>query len=298
MPAVEVDDLAAARPRVRRIVAQARALVGGDDEGDVLERAAAVDDRPPVHRLGRAPRIHVGRDADQHLGAVGRELADRLGKEPVVADGAAEPADRRVGHREQRLVVAGEVVRAGVDLVRNPRVDLAVLVEDPLGPDQAGRVEDDARPARIDLDHRAALDVDVVLPRLGARADRCARSGSARPASRAARRRSRRPARRARTPERRRAGPAGTARCRRPPSRSSRACDRCSPRICRAVERVGEVGLARGGGVAEGHRPSGRLGGAAIERAAPARPRRACCSARGSRRARRVADSARRRAYG
>ena len=77
------------------------------------------------------------------------------------------PADRRVGDRKQRLVVAGEVVRAGVDLVRNPRVHLAVLGEDAVRADQARRVEDDAGPARIGLEHRAALDVDVVLARLG-----------------------------------------------------------------------------------------------------------------------------------
>ena len=65
--AVEVDHLTAAGPRVRRIVFQARALIRRDDVSDVLERAAAIDDRPPVHRLGRAPRIHVSRDANQAL---------------------------------------------------------------------------------------------------------------------------------------------------------------------------------------------------------------------------------------
>ena len=58
----------------------------------------------------------------------------RLGKQPVVADGAAEAADRRVDDRKERLVVAGDVVRAGVDLVRDPRVHLAVLARDPVGP--------------------------------------------------------------------------------------------------------------------------------------------------------------------
>ena len=64
-------------------------------------------------------------------------------------------ADRRVDDREQRLVVAGNVVRAGVDLERNPRVDLAIPGEDAVRADQARRVEDDAGPARIDLDHRS-----------------------------------------------------------------------------------------------------------------------------------------------
>ena len=58
----------------------------------------------------------------------------------------------------------------------------------PFGPDEARGVEDDARPARIDLDHRPALDVDAVLARLAVRGDRCARSESARRACRAARR--------------------------------------------------------------------------------------------------------------
>ena len=80
----------------------------------------------------------------EDLGAVRGELADRLREQPVVADRAADAADRRVGDREQRLVVAREIVRARVHLVGNPRVDLAVLVEDPLGADQARRVEDDA----------------------------------------------------------------------------------------------------------------------------------------------------------
>ena len=140
--AVVVDDHAPARPGERRVVRQARPLVRGHDEGDVLQRPAAVDDRPPVHRRRRAPRVHVRRDADQHLRPLQRQLADRLGEEPVVADRAADRADLGLGHREHRLRVAGEVVRAGVDLPRNPRVDLAVLVEQPVRADQAGGVED------------------------------------------------------------------------------------------------------------------------------------------------------------
>ena len=84
----------------------------------------------------------------QHFGAVRGELTNGFRKEPVVADGASDPPDRRVRDRKQRFVVAVDVVRAGVDFVRDPRVDLPVFVEDALGPDQARRVEDDARPAR------------------------------------------------------------------------------------------------------------------------------------------------------
>ena len=38
------------------------------------------------------------------------------------------------------------------------------------GPDQTGRVEHDAGPARIGFEHRAALNVDVVLARFGGKA--------------------------------------------------------------------------------------------------------------------------------
>ena len=163
---VEVHDLAAARPRVRRVVPQARPLIRRHDVGRVLERPAAVHDRPPVHRLGRAPGIHVRRDAQEHFGAVGGELADRLGKQPVVADRATDAPDRRVGDGEERIDVAVDLVRARVHLVRDPRVHLPVLVEQPFRTDQARRVEDDRGPPRIDLEHRPALDVDAVLARL------------------------------------------------------------------------------------------------------------------------------------
>ena len=121
---------------------QAGPLVGRHHVGDVLQRPAAVDDRPPVHRRRRAPRVHVGRHADQHLRPLQGQLADRLGKEPVVADGHAQPADLGLDHREHVLGVTGDVVRAGVDLPGNPRVGLAVLRQQPVGADQAGRVED------------------------------------------------------------------------------------------------------------------------------------------------------------
>ena len=65
-----------ARPRVRRIVPQARALVGGRRRTPCSRCARArLIERPPVHRLGGAPGVHVGRHADQHLGAVGGQLA-------------------------------------------------------------------------------------------------------------------------------------------------------------------------------------------------------------------------------
>ena len=93
----------------------------------------------------------------------------------------------RVGDREERLVVAGQVVRARVDLVRDPRVDLAVLVEDALRA-RSRQVVLKTTPGqrRVRLQHRARLDVDAVLARLAPRCGRCARSGSGPPASRAA----------------------------------------------------------------------------------------------------------------
>jgi hypothetical protein len=53
-----------------------------------------------------------------------------------------------------------------VHLPGDPRVDLAILAEDPFGADQTGGVEDDARPALVALEEAPGLDVDPVLPRL------------------------------------------------------------------------------------------------------------------------------------
>ena len=225
---VVVHHHAPSRPRVGRVVAQARALVGRDHEGRVLEGAAAVDDRPPVHGLGGTPGVHVGGDADQDLGAVGRELPQRLRKDPVVADGAADPADGRVGHGKEGLVVAGKVVRARLDLVGDPRVHLAVLVEDALGTDEAARVEHDPGPLGVHLEHRAALDVDPVLLGLRVEPVPCARSGSRRPGGAAAPRRSSTRAPHGRTPETPRGARAGREPIPRPRCRWWRGSGRCS----------------------------------------------------------------------
>ena len=251
-PPVEVHDLLPPGHENGRIVPKARPLVRGHDVRHVLDRPAAVDDRPPVHRRRRTPGVHVRRDADQHLRPVGRELTDRLGEQPVVADRAADPADLGVGDGEERLVVPRQVVRAGVDLLRDPRVDLPVPVEDPLRADQAGRVEDHPRPSRVGFQQRSALDVEIVLPRLAPRAGRCARWGSARPACPAIRRPWRRPARRGRTRGRQPAVRARTARCR------DRRIDHRKHAIgirghLTTIERVGEIGLAGSRRVAQGH---------------------------------------------
>ena len=54
-------------------------------------------------------------------------------------------------------------MRAGVDFPGHPGVDLAVLREHPLRPDQARRVEDMARPAFGRFQKRTGLDVDAQL---------------------------------------------------------------------------------------------------------------------------------------
>ena len=140
---------------------RARALVRRHHEGGVLQRAAPVHHRPPVHRRGRAPRVHVRGDADQHLRALKRQFADRFGEQPVVADRAPEHADLGVRDRERVLRVAGDVVRAGVDLPRQPRVNLPVLVQQSLRADQARRVEHAAGIFRIHFQEAAGLHVDA-----------------------------------------------------------------------------------------------------------------------------------------
>ncbi len=161
--AVVVDHHRAAGPGERRVVLEAGGLVGGHHVGDVLHRSAAVDQRPPVHRRRCPPRIHVGRDPDQHLGAVGGQLAQGLGEQPVVADGDPQVADLGLGHRKHLLVVAGDVVGAGVHLPGDPGVHLAVPGEDAVGADQAGGVEHHFAVLVVALEEGAGLDVDAVL---------------------------------------------------------------------------------------------------------------------------------------
>jgi hypothetical protein len=59
-----------------------------------------------------------------------------------------------------------------VHLVGDPRVHLAVFVQNAFRADQARRVEHDGRPSRIDLDHRTGLNVDRVLAGLRGQAIR------------------------------------------------------------------------------------------------------------------------------
>src|ERR1051326_9444853 len=101
---------------------ETRALIRGDNVGDILERATTVHNRPPRHWLSCAPRIHVSRDAQQQLRAVRGQLSPRFGNNPVVTDRATDPADRSLSDRKHWLIIIGQIVWAGVDFVRDPRV--------------------------------------------------------------------------------------------------------------------------------------------------------------------------------
>ena len=191
-------------------------------------RAAAVDDRPPVHRLGRAPRIHVGRDAHQNFRAVGGELADGFGKEPVVTDGAADAPDLACRPRgtAARHSLPG---RAGW---REPRKESTCSPCDicrgrPAGPMRQVVLKTAPGHSASNFEHRAGLDVDAVLARLHLQRLRVLVRDFDGEFFRQLLRRSRRPARRARTPGRRRGARAETAPRPPPPSQSARTSAPC-----------------------------------------------------------------------
>ena len=161
--AVEVHHHTAAGPAEGRVACQARPLIRGHNVHRVLRGPRAIEERPPVHGRRRAPRIHVRRDAHDHLRAVERDLADRFGEEPVVADRDAEPADLRLDDGKGIGRVIGEVVGTCVQLPRDPRVHLAVLRQHTLGPDEHSRVEDHVRMCLVDFEKRAGLDIAAVL---------------------------------------------------------------------------------------------------------------------------------------
>ena len=162
-PPVVIHHHAAARPRERRVVVRRRRLVRRHDVGYVFQRPTTVHHRPPVHRRRRAPRVHVRRHPHQHLRTAQRQLADRLGKEPVVTDRRPDLADLGINHREHLVRVARQVVRAGVDLPRYPRVHLAVAGKQAVWADQARRVEHMAGEPRITLQEAAGLDERPVV---------------------------------------------------------------------------------------------------------------------------------------
>src|SRR5262245_14969281 len=138
---VIVDYHAPSWPAERRIVLCLRSLIAGDDVRQVLQRAASVHHRPPVHGRRRAPRVHVRRHTNQHLGPSECELPDRFGEEPIVANRRAQATDFRLGYMIDWLLVIRYVMRAGVDFPRYPRMHLAKSVENSAGSHQATRVE-------------------------------------------------------------------------------------------------------------------------------------------------------------
>src|SRR5258707_11162257 len=106
---------------------QTRALICGDDVSNVLDRAGTINHCPPGHRLGRAPRIHVGRNAYQNLSAIRRELAYRFGKQPVVTNRTTNAADWRGRNRKEKLGVTFEICRTRMYFGPNPGVYLPTL---------------------------------------------------------------------------------------------------------------------------------------------------------------------------
>ena len=78
-------------------------------------------------RLALAGHRHpVGGNADQ-LGTLQRQLPVGLGKPAIVADRHADPADRRIEHRQAKIA------RLEIELLSVPQMQLAV------GADMAGR---------------------------------------------------------------------------------------------------------------------------------------------------------------
>src|SRR3984893_6508221 len=132
---------------------QTRALVGGCDVCGVLKCPAAVHNCPPVHRFCCAPWIHISGYADQYLRSVSRQLTNGLGKYPVVTNRATNASNRRGCHGKQRFIVAFMLMGTRLDFGWNPRVYLAILVQNAFRPDQARRVKDDAWPLWINLQH-------------------------------------------------------------------------------------------------------------------------------------------------
>ena len=53
-----------------------------------------------------------------------------------------------------------------MQLPGDPGIDLAIAGEQPVRPNEASGVEDDPRPAAIDFEERARLDIDTAIARL------------------------------------------------------------------------------------------------------------------------------------
>ena len=51
-------------------------------------------------------------------------------------------------------------------LKRDPRINLPILIQNSIGSDETTRIEDNSWPVGILLQHRATLNIDVMLPGL------------------------------------------------------------------------------------------------------------------------------------
>jgi hypothetical protein len=150
--ALEVHDLRVAVADVRRqLRVEVRARVGHREVADVLPGARLAHRGPrPATLLEMLGAARLAGDVQQHLGAAQREAARDLGEVDVVADQRAEPPERRVEHREQRLGPTEQPAVFGVHVLRRglagQRVELAITqcdlaprVDDERGVEKAPR---------------------------------------------------------------------------------------------------------------------------------------------------------------
>jgi hypothetical protein len=155
--AIVEDEVAPAErvDRPRRVGRQeVRAGVRRDDVEVVVQRPRAALD---LEELVARRRVGEARAVD-HLGAVHRERPRVLGIRALVGEHAAEAADRRVGHGEERVEAAAaqldpaveDVVRAHRVLDREQRRGLVVLEDDvAVGIEDEGVVEEHLREVRV-----------------------------------------------------------------------------------------------------------------------------------------------------
>lgn len=124
---------------------------------------ASVNRRPPIHRRRSSPGIHIGRNANENFGSIGAELAQGLGKDPIVTDCRAYITYGRLCNREEFLIIAIEVMGAGVDFPGDPGIDFAIFVPQSFRANQAGCVEYFARPFGIFFQKSSRLNINAQL---------------------------------------------------------------------------------------------------------------------------------------
>ena len=76
--AIVIDKHASTGPAERRIVLHGRTLVYRENKGRIFQRPRSVDQRPPVGRRRRAPRVHVGRDTNEYFRTLECKFSNRL----------------------------------------------------------------------------------------------------------------------------------------------------------------------------------------------------------------------------